>query len=113
LERNPLLNYHFVNEFIQPQMPVHKFMTIAALSTGIIQFLFFFNLFWSIFKGPKASDNPWESTSLEWTVPSPPPFDNFAGVHPVVNHGAYEYGEERNGKDYVMQTDPPTQAVTS
>ena len=35
--------------------------------------------------------NPWNSTTLEWTIPSPPPFDNFAGVHPVVNHGPYEY----------------------
>ena len=113
LEGNPRRYSQFVNAFIQPLMPVHKFMTVAALSTGIIQFLFFFNLFWSIFKGPKAPNNPWESTSLEWTVSSPPPFDNFAGVHPVVNHGAYEYGEEKDGKDYVMQTDPPAQVVTS
>ena len=35
--------------------------------------------------------NPWNSTTLEWGIPSPPPFDNFAGVHPVVNHGPYEY----------------------
>ena len=35
-------------------------------------------------KGAKAPMNPWNSTTLEWTIPSPPPFDNFAGVHPVV-----------------------------
>jgi cytochrome c oxidase subunit 1 len=111
LEGNPRRYSQFVNAFLQPLLPVHKFMTIAALITGGVQFLFFINLFWSIFKGPKAPNNPWESTSLEWTVSSPPPFDNFAGVHPVVNHGPYEYGEVKDGKDYVMQTDPPTQTV--
>ena len=35
-------------------------------SLCLVQFLFYFNLFWSIFKGKKASDNPWEATTLEW-----------------------------------------------
>jgi len=112
LEGNPRRYSQFVNDFIQPLMPVHKFMSIAALITGAAQFIFFFNLFWSMFKGEKASENPWESTTLEWTVPSPPPFDNFGGKHPVVYHGAYEYGEVKNGKDYVMQTDPAGEVTT-
>ena len=106
LEGNPRRYSSFVNAFIQPLMPLHEFITISALITGAVQFLFFINLFWSMFKGEKAPENPWESTSLEWTVASPPPFDNFAGVHPVVYHGAYEYGEMPNGKDHVMQTEP-------
>jgi cytochrome c oxidase subunit 1 len=105
LEGNPRRYSSFVNAFIQPLMPLHEFITISALATGAVQFLFFFNLFWSIFKGEKASENPWESTSLEWTVASPPPFDNFAGVHPVVYNGPYEYGDMPNGKDFVMQTE--------
>ena len=72
------------------------------------QFIFVINLFWSMFKGPKASDNPWEATTLEWTTATPPPHDNFGGVTPVVNHGPYEYGVPGAAKDYVMQTDPPT-----
>ena len=51
--------------------------------------------------------NPWNSTTLEWTIPSPPPFDNFAGVHPVVNHGPYEYSVPGAPQDFIMQTDPP------
>jgi cytochrome c oxidase subunit 1 len=66
-----------------------------------------------MYKGPKAPENPWESTTLEWTVPSPPPFDNFGGKHPVVYHDAYEYGDVHNGKDYVMQTDPAGQPAKS
>ncbi len=86
---------------------VHEFMSIAAFITAAAQLIFLFNLFWSMFKGERASENPWEATSLEWTMPSPPPFDNFGGRHPVVNHGAYEYGVPGAAKDYVMQDSPP------
>jgi cytochrome c oxidase subunit 1 len=113
LEGMPRRYSSFVNEVMQPLMPVHKFMTIAALITGVSQFFFFINLFWSMYKGPKAPDNPWESTTLEWTVPSPPPFDNFGGKHPVVYHDAYEYGDVQKGKDYLMQTDPAGQPASS
>jgi cytochrome c oxidase subunit 1 len=63
-------------------------------------------VFWSIFKGKKAPANPWEATTLEWTVSSPPPHDNFAGKHPVVYHGAYEFGVPGAEKDYIMQDSP-------
>ncbi|HTV60740.1 MAG TPA: cbb3-type cytochrome c oxidase subunit I [Verrucomicrobiae bacterium] len=97
----------FTDNFLIPLIPVHKFITIAALATGAAQFIFLWNLFHTRFWGPKASDNPWEATSLEWSTTSPPPFDNFGGRQLVVNHGAYEYGVE-GPKDYIMQTDPAT-----
>ena len=93
-------------EFLKPLMSVHHFISIAAFITGAAQLVFLGNLFWSIFKGKKASDNPWEATTLEWTVPSPPPHDNFAGKRPVVYHGAYEFGVPGAAKDYVMQDSP-------
>ncbi|MFZ0135766.1 MAG: cbb3-type cytochrome c oxidase subunit I [Candidatus Sulfotelmatobacter sp.] len=89
-------------------MPIHRFMTYAAIITIAAQFIFVINLFWSMFKGKKASDNPWEATTLEWTTATPPPHDNFGGVTPVVYHGPYEYGVPGAAKDYVMQTDPVT-----
>jgi len=85
---------------------VHMFMSIAAFVTASAQFIFLFNLFWSMFKGEKASENPWEATTLEWTIPSPPPFDNFAGRHPVVQHGPYEFGVPGAAKDYIIQDSP-------
>jgi cytochrome c oxidase subunit 1 len=94
--------------YLQKLMPIHQFMTYAAIITIAAQFIFVINLFWSMFKGPKASDNPWESTTLEWTTATPPPHDNFGGVTPVVNHGPYEYGVPGAPRDYVMQTDPAT-----
>jgi cytochrome c oxidase subunit 1 len=97
--------------YLQKLMPIHQFMTYAAIITISAQFIFVINLFWSMFKGPKASDNPWESTTLEWTTATPPPHDNFGGVTPVVNHGPYEYGVPGAARDYVMQTDPPTSST--
>ena len=104
---NPRRYADFTNfEFMNKLMPIHTFMTHAAIFTATVQLIFVFNLFWSMRKGAKAPMNPWESTTLEWTVPSPPPFDNFAGKHPVVNHGPYEYSVPGAAKDYIMQSDP-------
>src|SRR6201998_2275546 len=94
-------------------LPLQTFMTYAAIITIAAQFIFVINLFWSMFKGPKASDNPWEATTLEWTTTTPPPHDNFGGVTPVVYHGPYEYGVPGAPKDYVMQNDPATYAGAS
>ncbi|MEW6212936.1 MAG: cbb3-type cytochrome c oxidase subunit I, partial [Acidobacteriota bacterium] len=87
-------------------MPMTRFISIAAFVTIAAQLIFVVNLVWSWFKGPKAGENPWEATSLEWTIPSPPPHDNFAGHEPVVHHGPYEYSVPGAEKDYTMQTDP-------
>ena len=99
-------------DFLAPLEPVHVFITIAAFVTAAAQLVFLFNLFWSMFKGAKASENPWEATTLEWTVPSPPPHDNFAGREPVVNHGPYEYGVPGAPRDYIMQDGPPEAVKT-
>jgi cytochrome c oxidase subunit I len=92
-------------------IPLNKFITYAAFITVAAQLIFLFNLLWSIFKGPKASDNPWEATTLEWTTATPPPHDNFHGRIPVVNHGPYEYSVPGAPRDFTMQTDPATAAA--
>ena len=97
--------------YLQKLIPLNTFITYAAIITIAAQLIFVINLFWSMFKGPKASDNPWEATTLEWTTATPPPHDNFGGVTPVVNHGPYEYGVPGAPKDFVMQTDPATAAT--
>jgi cytochrome c oxidase subunit 1 len=98
----------FVDDYLAPLIPVHRFITIAALLTGAAQLIFLWNLIWSRFRGPVASENPWEATSLEWATTSPPPFDNFGGKHPVVNYGPNEFGVDGpNGTDFLMQTAAP------
>ena len=97
-------------DYLGALQPVHEFISIAAMITIAVQILFVFNFFWSLYRGPKASENPWEATTLEWTVPSPPPHDNFGGRSPVVYRGPYEYAVPGAPQDYVMQT-TPDQAV--
>ncbi len=47
-------------------------------------------MLWSLKYGQKAPANPWGAVGLEWTIPSPPPWDNFAQT-PVVTWEAYQY----------------------
>ena len=60
----------------------------VVLALGYVMPLFY--LGYSLFKGPKAPDNPWGATGLEWQTSSPPPKDNFAEP-PVVTEGPYKY----------------------
>src|SRR5450631_1372673 len=101
----------FAPDYMQPLLGVHQFITIAALFTGAAQLIFIYNLIHSRFWGKPAPDNPWQGTSLEWSIPSPPPHDNFGGRHVVVYHDPYQYGVESSVGDYVMQ-DSPEQVKT-
>src|SRR5713101_6376318 len=95
----------FTDDYLIPLIPVHKFITIAALFTGLAQLIFLYNLIHSRFKGELASnDNPWEGTSLEWSTATPPPHNNFGDKMPVVYHDPYQYSVEGATSDYVMQT---------
>jgi cytochrome c oxidase subunit 1 len=97
----------FVDDYLQPLIPVHRFITIAALLTGAAQLIFLYNLFHSRFWGKPATDNPWEATSLEWSTPTtPPPHNNFGDKLPEVFHDPYQYGVESSVGDYVMQASP-------
>lgn len=95
----------FTDDYLIPLLPVHRFITVAALFLGAAQFIFLYNLIYSRFFGPKAPINPWEGTSLEWTIPSPPPFDNFGGKAPIVYQDPHQFGVPNgHGGDFVMQT---------
>jgi cytochrome c oxidase subunit 1 len=63
---------------------------VNALILGASQIFFAINFIWSLFAGRRATDNPWQSNTLEWAAPSPPPHGNFL-TPPVVYHGPYEY----------------------
>jgi len=93
-------------EFLKSLHPLVVFVSIAAIFTVLVQLIFYFNLIWSVFKGKRASDNPWEATTLEWTTSSPPPHDNFAGVLPTVYRGPYEFAVPGAPNDFVMQNEP-------
>lgn len=98
--------YAEITEFLylNQLQPLHKFITIAMLITVNVQLLFFINLITSIFIGKRVSENPWQATTLEWTVTSPPPTDNFNGVVPSVYRGAYDFSLPGKAEDFLMQT---------
>lgn len=76
-----------------------------AFSLGLAQVLFFINFFWSMFRGPKAPRNPWESATLEWTIDFPIPHGNFV-KEVVVKTGPHEYSHPAlKGRDWISQTE--------
>ena len=83
---------------------LHLFITMAAAFTILLQFLFLFNFVKGMFWGkPCTDDNPWEATTLEWAIPSPPPHDNFGGKVPHVYRGAYDFSMPGAKRDFAMQ----------
>lgn len=93
-------------------LPINQFITICAFCMGAAQLIFAFNFFFSMFFGKKADRNPWNSNSLEWFAPSPPPHGNFP-VQPVVYRGPYEYSHPDTEEDFYPQTDPPVKSAKS
>ncbi|HEY0385436.1 MAG TPA: cbb3-type cytochrome c oxidase subunit I [Pyrinomonadaceae bacterium] len=100
-------------KFLATLHPLVVFVTIAVFVTAAIQLVFLFNFIWSLFKGPKAGDNPWEATTLEWATTSPPPYDNFAGIVPTVYRGPYEFSVPGAPDDFIMQTEPEPEPATA
>jgi cytochrome c oxidase subunit 1 len=62
--------------------------TILGVGYGLIGIY----LVYSLFKGERASANPWGATGLEWQTDSPPMPENFTHT-PIVSEGAYEYSK--------------------
>jgi cytochrome c oxidase subunit 1 len=60
----------------------------SILALGYILPLIY--LTWSLKYGKDAGPNPWKAMGMEWTVPSPPPKENFAKI-PVVTQEPYSY----------------------
>ncbi len=97
--------------YLAALQPLHRFMTIAAFVTAAAQIIFFYNFFRSLSKGARASVNPWNGTTLEWTTASPPPFDNFNGDYPRVYRGPYEYSVPGASQDFLPQNVAPEKVL--
>ena len=81
------------------------FQSWSAWALGLAQIPFIINFFVSLKKGEKVGENPWDSTTLEWAAPSPPPHGNFIKP-PVVYRDPYEYSVPGAKKDYSPQFEP-------
>jgi cytochrome c oxidase subunit 1 len=91
---------------------IRTFITVAILITVFAQGLFLTNFLWSLFRGEKTEEcNFWRATTLEWSVPSPPPADDFGPSDPVVYRGAYEFSVLDVAEDFVPQHLAPEQGA--
>ncbi len=87
-------------------------ITQAAIFVGIMQFVFIFNIIWSLKYGKKSDPNPWEATSLEWQTPdNPPVHGNWGEKLPVVYRWAYEYSVPGAKDDFIPQSIAPEDVV--
>jgi cytochrome c oxidase subunit I len=93
-------------EFLQHLQWWNVVITYGAFALGLAQIFFVINFFWSLFAGKRASANPWNSNTLEWTAPSPPPHLNWGDRIPTVHHGPYEYSVPGMSADFAPQTQP-------
>ncbi|HEY4206418.1 MAG TPA: cbb3-type cytochrome c oxidase subunit I [Puia sp.] len=84
---------------------LNRFISTVAMVVFASQLLFIFNFFYSIFKGRKVvTQNPWGSTTLEWTAPIRPGHGNWPGEIPEVHRWAYDYAKD--GREFIPQTEP-------
>ena len=81
-------------------------ITFLALAGAVVQVIFLFNFFYSIFKGTKTTQNPWKANTLEWTSPIERMHGNWPGEIPEVHRWAYDYSKPGEEKDFVPQNIP-------
>jgi len=94
--------------FIPPSVhTANEGISIAAFIVFAGQFVFFYNMIHSYFRGAKADPNPWGAASLEWQTPDTPPRHGNWGLHlPVVHRWAYDYSVPGAPRDFIPQTEP-------
>lgn len=85
---------------------VNVLITTFALVGGAFQLVFLYNFFSSIFYGKKAVQNPWKSTTLEWTTPVEHIHGNWPGEIPHVYRWPYDYSNPNHDVDFVPQNVP-------
>lgn len=81
-------------------------ITIFAIISALAQIIFMFNFFYSIFRGPKATQNPWKSNTLEWTTPVEHVHGNWPNELPTVHRWAYDYSKPGADEDFISQIIP-------
>ena len=87
-------------------MDLNVLITIFAIIAAFGQLIFLFNFFYSIFRGPKATVNPWRSNTLEWTTPVEHIHGNWPGALPEVHRWPYDYSKPGFEEDFILQTTP-------
>jgi len=107
--------YYAFTEFesMKQWLSVNTFITWAAIMAAVAQCAFLFNFVYSIFFGKKATQNPWEANTLEWTAPVEHIHGNWPGEIPSVYRWPYDYSKPGADEDFIQQTVPLSQTMSS
>ena len=92
---------------------INEMISVFALIGGLSQFIFAINFFYSIYRGKKSVQNPWKSSTLEWTAPVQHVHGNWPGEIPTVYRWPYDYSKPGHDDDYIPQTVPLSKTTSS
>ena len=82
-----------VSTYAPHLQPLNDFVSVSAYVLFGSMLVFISNLVYSlVFARQPAAENPWQSRSLEWQLPTPVPVYNFDHI-PLITAGPYEYGD--------------------
>jgi cytochrome c oxidase subunit I len=76
----------------------HQIAGVGAVLVALGLLTILYNFYRGLRDGKAAGPNPWNATTLEWHIPSPPPLENFSKI-PYVDFAPYEY---QNGEPVVQ-----------
>jgi len=96
----------FNAESFDMMLDLNVIITVFAILAAVGQIAFLYNFFYSIYRGPKAPQNPWKSTTLEWTTPVEHIHGNWPGDLPTVYRWPYDYSKPGMEEDFIPQTTP-------
>ena len=99
--------------FMEKWVSVNILVTWAAIIAGVGQLAFIINFFGSIWYGKKATQNPWNSNTLEWTTPVEHIHGNWPGEIPTVYRWPYDYSKPGHHEDFIPQSTPHSQTMSS
>jgi cytochrome c oxidase subunit 1 len=85
---------------------INILITVFAIIGALAQALFLFNFFYSMYRGKKSVQNPWESNTLEWDAPVEHLHGNWPGSLPTVYRWPYDYSKPDKDVDFIPQTVP-------
>ena len=84
----------------------NQIITMFAIMGAAVQLVFLYNFIYSMFYGKKAPQNPWKSTTLEWTASQKHIHGNWQGKIPEVHRWPYDYSKPGYKEDFVPQNIP-------
>ncbi|OFZ12243.1 MAG: cytochrome c oxidase subunit I [Bdellovibrionales bacterium RBG_16_40_8] len=77
-------------DYLPQYASLNRISSVGSWTIGLGFFIALGVIIYAITKGKKAPANPWGGKTLEWTIASPPPHENFL-IEPIITAGPYEY----------------------